>query len=334
MTAAGAGGRRFCVAPMLDCTDRHFRYFARRLSRHAWLYTEMVPAQGLLRADPRRWLAHDPDEHPVALQLGGSDPEALAEAAALGEAAGFAEINLNVGCPSDRVQAGRFGACLMAEPERVAECVAAMTARVRVPVTVKCRIGIDRRDRYEDLLRFVRTVADGGCRTFIVHARKAWLQGLSPKQNRTLPPLRHARVARLKRELPRLEIILNGGLRDLQAARAWLDRVDGVMLGRAVAEAPWLLARVDPLFHGRPAPVASRHEALAAYLPYAQAQVAAGVPPRRVLRPLIGLFQGLPGARAWRGWITRAPDLDRLLDRAPPEEAAAGGCKRLAQGRN
>ncbi len=319
MSAAPLTGRRFCVAPMLDCTDRHFRYFARLLSRHAWLYTEMVPAAGLVHGDPERWLAHDRAEHPVALQLGGAEPETLAEAAVLGEAAGFAEINLNVGCPSDRVQAGRFGACLMAEPDRVAECVAAMRARVRVPVTVKTRIGIDHRDRYEDLQHFVATVAEAGCTVFIVHARKAWLKGLSPRQNRNVPPLRHALVHRLKADFPRLEIVLNGGLRDLASAQAHLGRVDGVMLGRAVAEQPFLLAGVDPLFYAAPAPITARRGVLEAYLPYAETEVARGVPARRVLRPLIGLFQGRPGARAWRRWVTQDPDLDRLWDHVPWE---------------
>jgi tRNA-dihydrouridine synthase A len=310
---------------MLEVTDRHFRRFARLLTRRAWLYTEMVPARGLLRGRPGRWLDHDPDEHPVALQLGGSEPRALAEAAALGEAAGFAEINLNVGCPSARVQAGRFGACLMAEPGLVADCVAAMGARVAVPVTVKCRIGIDRRDRYEDLHAFVATVARAGCHTFIVHARKAWLKGLNPRQNRTVPPLRYEVVHRLKADFPHLEIILNGGLRDPRAARDQLDHVDGVMLGRAVAEAPFLLAQVDPIYYGVPAPVASRHAALAAFLPYARAQVARGVPARRVLRPLVGLFNGLPGARAWRRWSTQCPEVEALLNRAPAEPSVAKG---------
>ena len=313
---------------MLDCTDRHFRYFARLLSRHAWLYTEMVPVTALLHGEPERWLVHDPAEHPVALQLGGSDPSLLARAAALGEAAGFAEINLNVGCPSDRVQAGRFGACLIAEPELVAECVAAMRARARIPVTAKTRIGIDHRDRYEDLHRFVSTVAAAGCKVFVVHARKAWLKGLSPRQNRRVPPLRHEFVHRLKADFPALEIVLNGGLRDLSDAHAHLEHVDGVMLGRAVAENPFLLAGVDPLFYGTPAPLTSRHAALRAYLPYAERQVAQGVPPRRVLRPLVGLFQGCPGARAWRRWVTQAPELGALWAQVPAERPLLEGVSR------
>lgn len=323
---AGPAGRawRFCVAPMLDVTDRHFRFLCRLLSRHARLYTEMVPVQALLRgSDPGRWLDHDPMEQPVALQLGGSEPRALARAAALAEAAGFAEVNLNVGCPSDRVQAGRFGACLMAEPRLVAECVAAMRARVGIPVTVKSRIGIDHRDRYEDLCGFVETVAAAGCEVFIVHARKAWLRGLSPRQNRTVPPLRYEVVHRLKEDFPHRVIVLNGGLRELSAAHVQLGRVDGVMLGRAVADDPWLLAGVDPSIFGSRAPVVCRREALEAYRAYAEAHAAAGVPWRVLLRPLVGLYRGLPGARDWRRWVTQDPAPSELLRRAPDETGAA-----------
>ncbi len=295
--------RRIAVAPMMECTDRHFRYLARLISRHTLLYTEMVTTGALLHGRGRE-LAYDPAEHPLALQLGGSEPEDLARCARRAAAAGFDEINLNVGCPSDRVRAGRFGACLMAEPHRVAACVGAMRAAVDLPVTVKTRIGIDDRDSYDMLAEFVATVARAGCETFIVHARKAWLRGLSPKENREVPPLRHDVVYRLKTDFPELEIVLNGGLRTLDEAAAALERVDGVMIGRAAYEDPWLLAAVDRRLFGDPRPPAQRDAVLAGYVEYARDQRRLGVPLSVLRRPLMGLFRGLPGARRWRRALT------------------------------
>lgn len=300
MSALSPDPWRYCVAPMMDCTDRHARYLLRLISRRARLYTEMVTAAALLHGDAGRLLAHAAAEHPLALQLGGSDPAQLAAAARLGEAHGYQEINLNAGCPSDRVSAGRFGACLMLEPARVADCVAAMRAAVQVPVTVKCRIGVDERDRYADLLAFVDEVAGAGCETFIVHARKAWLSGLSPKQNRDIPPLRHHEVHRLKRERPALRIVINGGLADVDAARAQLAQVDGVMLGRAAYHDCWSLAPVDTTLFGGAGPVPQRPVVLEAYCQYMERQRAAGVPLAPMARHLLGFYQGVPGARAWR----------------------------------
>jgi tRNA-dihydrouridine synthase A len=285
---------------MMEWTDRHCRYFLRQLSRHCRLYSEMVTSAALLRGDPERCLAFHPAEHPLALQLGGSDPDELAAAACLGEAQGYDEINLNLGCPSDRVRFGRFGACLMAEPDRVAECVAAMTAAVSVPVTVKMRIGIDDRDSYEALAAFVERLAGAGCRTFIVHARKAILQGLSPKENRNVPPLRYDVVYRLKNDFPGLTIILNGGIAHLDEVAAHLGRVDGVMLGRAAYHNPYVLAWVDTRFFADPWPVPNRALIVERMLPYIERELAAGTTLNAVARHMLGLFQGVPGARAWR----------------------------------
>src|SRR5262245_41689870 len=263
----GKIGHRFCVAPMMDWTDRHCRFFHRLLTRRALLYTEMMTAEAVLHGNRERLLGFSPEEHPVALQLGGSDPARLAQAAAIGAEYGYDEINLNVGCPSDRVQEGRFGACLMAEPELVADCVAAMRARVPVPVTVKCRIGIDQQDIEADLERFVSAVAAAGCRTFIVHARKAWLQGLSPKENREIPPLDYGRVYRLKAAQPELEIVINGGIASLGEAEAHLAKVEGVALGRAAYQTPYLLAEVDRRLFGATTTPHSRREVVEALLP-------------------------------------------------------------------
>ncbi|MGE0611973.1 MAG: tRNA dihydrouridine(20/20a) synthase DusA [Hyphomicrobiales bacterium] len=292
--------RRFCVAPMMEWTDRHCRYFLRLISRRALLYTEMVTAVAILRGDARRLLRFDPAEHPVALQVGGSDPRELAEAARIGEEFGYREINLNIGCPSDRVQSGRFGACLMAEPGLVAEGVAAMRAAVAVPVTVKCRIGIDDQDPDRDLDRFIDAVAGAGCTTFIVHARKAWLEGLSPKQNRDVPPLDHYRVYRLKRERAGLEIVINGGIENLDSAGAHLAHVDGVMLGRAAYHDPWQLAGVDSRLFGDAPSGLTRRNVLERLVPYAERQLAEGVPLHAITRHILGLCQGQPGARAFR----------------------------------
>ena len=285
---------------MMDWTDRHCRFFHRVLSREAVLYTEMVTALAVRHGDRDKLLGFDQREQPVVLQLGGSVPGDLAHAAKVGEDWGYAAINLNVGCPSDRVQGGHFGACLMAEPRLVAECVAAMQAAVSIPVTVKCRIGIDEQDEEEDLQRFVEVVAAAGCRSFIVHARKAWLQGLSPKENREIPPLNHDRVYRLKASRPDLSIALNGGIATLAEGMAHLAHVDGIMMGRAAYHTPWELTQVDPLLGGRPAPVATRREAVEAMLPYIAAQMAQGQPLHRITRHMLGLFHGQPGGRIWR----------------------------------
>jgi tRNA-dihydrouridine synthase A len=285
---------------MMEWTDRHCRYFLRQISRHCRLYSEMVTTAALLHDDPERFLAFHPAEHPVALQLGGSNPRELAAAARIGEGYGYDEVNLNLGCPSDRVQTGRFGACLMAEPERVAECVAAMVAAVAVPVTVKTRIGIDDQDAYEGLAAFVERLARAGCRTFIVHARKAILQGLSPKQNRSVPPLRYDYVYRLKSEFTDLEIILNGGITQLEQAAAHLEHVDGVMLGREAYHNPYVLAGVDARFFADTHPVAGRAVIVERMLPYIEQELNAGTALRHIARHMLGLFQGVPGARAWR----------------------------------
>jgi tRNA-dihydrouridine synthase A len=293
--------RRLAVAPMLDYTDRHFRWFIRRITRRTLLYTEMVTTGALLHGgDRERFLGFDDDEHSVALQLGGSDPHELAVCARLGAERGYDEINLNVGCPSDRVQSGRFGACLMAEPALVADCVMAMRDAVDVPVTVKHRIGIDERDSYEALCDFVGTVAAAGCDAFVVHARKAWLSGLSPKENRTVPPLRYHVVHRLERDFPESTIVINGGIESLDAAQAQLEHVDGVMIGRAAYHDPWVLAGADERMFGDAARPISRREVAEAMLPYMAAQAAARVPVSRITRHLLGLFHGVPGARAWR----------------------------------
>lgn len=295
-----AGSLRLSIAPMMDWTDRHCRVLHRRLAPHARLYTEMVHANAIVRGDRARLLAYSPEEHPLALQLGGSEPETLAEAARIGAEHGYDEINLNCGCPSERVQEGAFGACLMREPERVAECVAAMRAVVptAVPVTVKCRIGVDEQDDYEGLERFVITVAAGGCEVFVVHARKAWLQGLSPKQNREIPPLDYDRVARLKREHPELTVVLNGGLVEIEPTLAALADVDGVMLGRAAYHTPWRLAELEQRLYGTPLP--DRVALLRGLRSYVETNLAAGVPLAAMVRHWLGLMHGLPGARGFR----------------------------------
>jgi tRNA-dihydrouridine synthase A len=295
---------RFCIAPMMDWTDRHCRVFHRQLSRHALLYTEMVTAPAIIHGKRDRLLGFDPAEHPLALQLGGSNPAELARAAGIGADYGYDEINLNVGCPSDRVQAGRFGACLMAEPELVAECVAAMRAVVNIPVTVKCRIGIDDQDSETDFSRFVETVASAGCGTFIVHARKAWLNGLSPKANRDVPPLDYDRVHRLKKARPDLTVILNGGLRTLEEAAAHLPHLDGVMFGRAAYQNPGLLMSVDERFFGAPPRTMNPATPILAMLPYIERQLAAGEKLSSITRHMMGLAQGIPGARAFRRQLT------------------------------
>ena len=291
---------RLCVAPMLDWSDRYCRYFHRLISRHTQLYTEMVTTGALLHGDTARFLDFFEEEHPVALQLGGSNPEELAQCAHLGQQWGYDEINLNLGCPSDRVQSGRFGACLMAEPALVAECIAAMRESVSLPVTAKHRIGIDELDGYQRLARFVETLAEAGCRTFIVHARKAWLQGLSPRENREVPPLRYESVYRLKRDFPHLEFVLNGGVLNLDQAGKQLQQVDGVMIGREAYHNPWILAEVDRRLFGSTAHPGSRHQVIERLMPLVERECARGVPLKRITRHLLGLFHGQPGAKRWR----------------------------------
>ena len=291
---------RFSVAPMMDWSDRHCRFFHRHMTKRALLYTEMVTAQAIRHGDRERLIGFDPREQPVALQVGGSDPKLLAEAARWGEDFGYVEINLNVGCPSDRVQEGRFGACLMAEPALVAEGVAAMRAAVAIPVTVKCRIGIDDQDEDEDLDRFISKVKATGCSTFIIHARKAWLEGLSPKENREIPPLNYERVYRIKASHPELTIIINGGIASLDEAEAHLAHVDGVMLGRAAYHTPWILARVDHrLFGEAPSPL-TRADIVQRMKPYIAAELAKAPGLARITRHMLGLFHGEPGGRLWR----------------------------------
>jgi tRNA-dihydrouridine synthase A len=285
---------------MMDWTDRHCRFFHRLLTRRALIYTEMLTTGAVLNGERARLMAFDPFEHPVALQLGGCDPKALSASARIGEDAGFDEINLNVGCPSDRVQEGRFGACLMAEPKLVGDCVAAMKAAVRVPVTVKCRIGIDEQDPDEALFSFAEAVKAAGTDALIVHARKAWLKGLSPRENRDVPPLDYACVRRLKAAHPGFEIVLNGGIASLEQAQAELAAVDGVMMGRAAYQEPWRLLNVDPLFYGEPAPFASAKDAGAALIPYIERELDKGTRLSAITRHVLGLFRSVPGARAFR----------------------------------
>ena len=289
---------------MMDWTDRHCRAFHRVLTKRARLYTEMVVADAVLHGKRNQLLDFAPDEHPVALQLGGSDPAKLAEAATIGASWGYDEINLNVGCPSDRVQGGNFGACLMADPSLVARCVRSMIDAVRIPVTVKCRIGIDNQDSEADFERFIQTVAGAGCHVFIVHARKAWLQGLSPKENREIPPLDYARVWRLKAAHPELTVSINGGIATVEAAKKQLQHVDGVMLGRAAYQTPWLLADVDAELFAEPPTVATREDALIALRPHIERHLAAGGRLNNVTRHILGLYHGRPRARAFRRFLS------------------------------
>jgi len=289
---------------MMDWTDRHERYFLRLLSRHTRLYTEMITTGAVLHGDRDRLLGFDPAEQPLAVQLGGCEPGELAACARIAQDWSYAEVNLNVGCPSDRVQSARFGACLMAEPELVADCVAAMRAAVTIPVTVKTRIGIDERDSYPDLTHFVDCVATAGCEIFIIHARKAWLHGLSPKENREIPPLRYDIVERLKADFPRLTIVLNGGLIDLDQVADWLTRLDGAMIGRAAYQNPYMLAAADRRLFDASAPLPARRQVIEQLLPYVEKQLARGVPLNAMTRHILGLFQGQPGARRWRRYLS------------------------------
>jgi tRNA-dihydrouridine synthase A len=323
--------RTLCVAPMLDWTDRHCRYFHRLLAPDAVLYTEMVTTGALIHGDRERHLAFNPEEHPLALQLGGSEPDDLARCAKMAQAAGYDEVNLNVGCPSERVQKGSFGACLMLEPALVRDGIAAMRDAVGIDVTVKSRLGVDEHDSYAFFSDFIGTVSESGCTTFIVHARKAWLSGLSPKQNREVPPLHYDRALRLKNEHPELEIVLNGGIATVEAARQHLEHFDGVMLGRAAYQSPWILAELQRELFGTPG-LPDRTYAVHALTGYLERQVAAGVPVRNISRHVLGLFQGLPGAKRWRRYISEHAHLESagadLLENAleamrPPRPGSA-----------
>ena len=298
-TAAGLS-HRFCVAPMMDWTDRHDRVFLRQLSKHALLYTEMVTSAALKHGDAQYLLQHSEGEHPVALQLGGSKPVELAEAAALAERSGYDEINLNVGCPSDRVQSGAFGACLMAEPGLVGKCVSSMMTSVSLPVTIKCRIGIDDRDSQRELEDFIGTVADAGCDTFIVHARKAILSGLSPKENREIPPLKYDSVFAVKQAFPELSIIINGGIKTLEDAESLLKKTDGVMLGREAYQNPFIINEVDAVFFAAATNVQTRTETLQKFMPYIEQELERGTPLHHMTRHILGLYKGQKGGKNFR----------------------------------
>ena len=292
--------RRFCIAPMMDWTDRHDRVFLRKFSKQILLYTEMVTSAALQHGDASYLLKHNHEEHPVALQIGGSSLAELAYGAKLGEKAGFDEINLNVGCPSDRVKAGSFGACLMAKPKLVADCVDAMANAVEVPVTIKCRTGIDDLDSQSRLLEFIATVSSAGCRTFIIHARKAILSGLSPKENREIPPLHYGRVLSVKENFPELEIVINGGITTFSDANCFLRTVDGVMIGREAYQNPFFLAKVDEYFFNSPAIRKERAEYLEEYIPYIESELKKGTPLKHMTRHLLGLFKGQKGGKQFR----------------------------------
>ncbi len=296
--------RQLCVAPMMEYTDRHCRYLLRLISRHTLLYSEMVTCGAVLQGDRKFLLDFDASEHPLALQLGGSNAKQLAEATRIAEQWGYDEVNLNVGCPSDKVQTGAIGACLMAQPQTVADCIHAMQLAVQIPVTVKCRIGIDDQDSYEDLNRFISCVASTGCKTFIVHARKAILQGLSPKQNREIPPLNYERVYRLKRDFPNLEIIINGGITDLTQSARHLQQVDGVMIGREAYHNPYILAEADQRIFNQPHQTLSRKEILRRFIEYADMEIAEGTQLKHMAKHTFGLFHGQPGARSYRRFLS------------------------------
>lgn len=301
--------RTFSIAPMMDWSDRHCRMFWRQFSQEALLYTEMVTTGAIIHAGAERFLRFSEEEHPLALQLGGSNPADLAQCAKIAEDWGYDEVNLNCGCPSDRVQNGSFGACLMGTPEVVADGVKAMRDACSLPVTVKHRIGIDDMESYQQLVDFILPSHEAGCQTFIVHARKAWLQGLSPKQNREIPPLDYPMVYRLKRDFPQLEIIINGGITDLAQCDTHLQQVDGVMLGRAAYHDPYLLAEVDQRYYGSERSVVSREQALLDYFPYVEQQLNAGTPLNHITRHVLGLFQGVPGAKLFRRHISQQAHL-------------------------
>jgi tRNA-dihydrouridine synthase A len=296
--------RRFCVAPMLDWTDKHERFFLRLMSKNALLYTEMVTTGALVHGDKKRHLTFNKEEHPIALQLGGSEPKAMADCAKMAEDYGYDEVNINVGCPSDRVQSGAFGACLMAEAELVAENVTAMRDAVNIPVTVKNRIAIDDMDEYETLHNFIHTVSQAGCETFIIHARKAWLKGLSPKQNRDVPPLNYELVYQMKKEFPKLEIIINGGIKTLDECGDHLQHIDGVMVGREAYHNPFIMNQVDEKIYGKDANQKTRFQILENYIEYMEEQLKNGVYLKHMSRHILGLFPAMQGAKAWRRHIS------------------------------
>ena len=298
--------RRVSIAPMMDCTDRYYRYLMRFITRHAVLYSEMLTPGAVIHGDRNKLLGFDEIEHPIACQLGGSDVSQLQQAATIVEDAGYDEINLNVGCPSDRVQAGCFGAYLMKFPDKVAACVAAMQKVVSIPVTVKCRIGVDECDRYEDLCRFMSCIADVGCQHVSVHARKAWLQGLSPRDNRTIPPLKYPVVYQVKQDFPQCEVAINGGIQTIAQMHEHLQHVDGVMIGRAAYANPYMMASVDQEFYGDDRAVMSRHDILREYMPYVIEHVRQGAPLRMFAKHLMGLFLGEMGAKAWRRSLAKS----------------------------
>ena len=316
---------------MMDWTDRHCRYMLRLISRRALLYTEMVTTEAILRGDRKSLLCYDQTEHPVALQLGGADPDALAVCARIGADWGYDEINLNVGCPSDRVQSGRFGACLMLEPDHVARCIEAIASVVDIPVTVKSRIGVDNQDEWESLSALARVTREAGSVRHIVHARKAWLKGLNPKQNREIPPLRYDIVYRLKQAEPSLVVIMNGGLQTSCDIDAHLSEVDGVMLGRAVYNSPYLLAHVDGDYYADNRPVTPRRDVVIGMIDYIEREIKEGTPARSLTRHMVGIFQGMPGARRWRRHLSEdvhqgqsvGAAIRYALDQIPPEVAAA-----------
>ncbi len=301
---AEPGNTSFSVAPMMEITDRHCRSFHRELTSKAVLYTEMITAAAIVHGDRSHLLDFNQSEHPVVLQLGGSDTRLMTESAVIGEQYGYGEVNINCGCPSDRVKSGRFGACLMAEPELVAACVTAMQSAVNIPVTVKCRIGIDRDDSFEPFERFIDVVANAGCDTFVVHARKAWLDGLSPKENRNVPPLRYEYVEQIKGLYPDKQFVLNGGLLSHDQALACGQSLDGVMLGREVCSNPWLLSQVDHLYYGDDENSRTRYQVVEACYPYIEAQLGNGVPLGKLLKPMLGLFHAQPGGRLWRRMLS------------------------------
>ncbi len=292
------------VAPMMDYTDRHFRYVIRQMTKKALLYTEMITTQAIIHGDRHKLLDFSPEEKPVALQLGGDNPEDLALCAKIGEDWGYDEINLNIGCPSARVQNGNFGACLMAEPEKVAQCTEAMQSQVNIPVTVKHRIGIDNQDRYEDMTRFVEIVSNAGCQRFIVHARKAWLQGLSPKQNRDVPPLRYSDVYQLKQDYPHLNIEINGGIVDLSQAQTHLQFVDGVMIGRAAYDNPYIFASIDQQIYGEDTPILTREEIVRSLYPYIDFWASRHVKLNTIMRHLLQIFARQAGSRVWKRYLS------------------------------
>ncbi len=296
--------RKLSIAPMMEHTDRHFRYFMRIISPHALLYTEMITTEALIHNNKQRFLQHSADEYPLAIQLGGSDPEDLATCAVIAEDASYDEVNLNVGCPSERVQSGRFGACLMAEPELVAEGVARMSQQVDIPVTVKTRIGIDNKDSYEELTAFIDWVKQAGCNTFIVHARKAWLNGLSPKKNREVPPLQYETVYQLKKDFPELEFVINGGFVTQNSIMEQYEHVDGVMIGRAAYQNPYLLTKIEQTLFDTKTPLLSRNEILQRFMEYIQINLDQGTYLGHMTRHILGLFLGQPGARAYRRYIS------------------------------